>query len=56
MFQVGEGRREESQLGCGMNHFLITERPFPFWSVIWHVALPVLLHQEDRQGYIGRQQ
>lgn len=42
-FQVEEGKEDESQLGCGMNHFLI-KGLFP---LVWHVALHLLLHQAD---------
>lgn len=39
----GRTRKDESQLSCGMNHFLI-KGLFP---PVWHVALHLLLHRAD---------
>ena len=44
-FRWGEGQGEESQVCCGVNHFLITG-PFP---LVWWVPLQVLLHRGRRR-------
>lgn len=53
MFQVGEGRRESTaNLGCGVNHFLITG-PFP---PVWRLACgPACPSDISSQRWVGSQ-